>query len=136
MKLDEFGVHFIEGGWPASNPKDLEYFRLVGEYRLSHAKVVAFTSTRRKDLRVEEDPGVREVLRSGVDVAAVVGSASKFHVEKVLRTSLETNLDMVKDTVGYLADHGIKVVFDAEHFFDGYKSSPDYAMSVVKAAEK
>ncbi len=97
---------------------------------------MAFTSTRRKDLRVEEDPGVREVLRSGVDVAAVVGSASKFHVEKVLRTSLETNLDMVKDTVGYLADHGIKVVFDAEHFFDGYKSSPGYAMSVVKAAEE
>ena len=97
---------------------------------------MAFTSTRRKDLRVEEDPGVREVLRSGVDVAAVVGSASKFHVEKVLRTSLEGNLDMVKDTVGYLADHGIKVVFDAEHFFDGYKHNPDYALKTLKAAEE
>lgn len=136
LKLDEFGVHFIEGGWPASNPKDLEYFRLIGQYRLAHAKLVAFTSTRRKDLRVDEDPGVQGVLRTGVDVAAIVGSSSKFHVEKVLRTSLENNLEMVADTVGYLADHGIKVVFDAEHFFDGFKANPEYAVSVVKVAEE
>jgi len=136
LKLDEFGVHFIEGGWPASNPKDLEYFRLIGQYRLSHAKLVAFTSTRRKDLKVDEDPGVREVLRAGVEVAAIVGSASKFHVDKVLRTSLESNLEMVMDTVGHLVDHGIKVIFDAEHFFDGFKASPEYALSVVKAAEE
>jgi 2-isopropylmalate synthase len=136
LKLDEFGISFIEGGWPASNPKDFEYFRAMGEYRLKQAKLVAFTSTRRKNLRVEEDPGVCEVLRSGVDVAAVVGSASKFHVEKILRTSLETNLDMISDTLSYLTDHGVKVVFDAEHFFDGYKSCPDYALSAVKAAEE
>ncbi|MCX8204218.1 MAG: citramalate synthase [Candidatus Nezhaarchaeota archaeon] len=135
LKLDEFGVHFIEGGWPASNPKDREYFELIGDYSLSNAKVVAFTSTRRKDLKASEDPSVNEVLKCDVEVAAIVGSSSRFHVERVLRTSLETNLEMVRDTIEYLVEHGVKVVFDAEHFFDSYKSSSDYALKVVREAE-
>ena len=136
LKLDEFGVHFIEGGWPSSNPKDLEYFRVISGYRLSNAKVVAFTSTRRKDIKVEEDPNLNEVLRSGVEVATVVGSSSQFHVEKVLRTSLENNLEMIYDTIKYLESHGLKVVFDAEHFYDGFKANPFYALKAVKAAEE
>lgn len=136
LKLDEFGVHYIEGGWPGSNPKDVEYFRVMGEYRLKHAKVVAFTSTRRKDLRPEEDPSLNAVLRSGVDVATVFGNSSQFHVENVIRTSLENNLDMVYDSVTYLREHGLKVIFDAEHFYDGFKANPSYALRVLKTAEE
>ncbi len=136
LKLDEFGVHFIEGGWPGSNPKDVEYFRIISGYRLSHAKVTAFTSTRRKDLRADEDPSLNAVLKSGVDVATVFGNSSQFHVENVIRTSLENNLDMVYDSVSYLREHGLKVIFDAEHFYDGFKRNPSYALKVVKTAEE
>ncbi|MEM4699415.1 MAG: citramalate synthase [Candidatus Nezhaarchaeales archaeon] len=135
LKLDEFGVHFIEGGCPASNPKDREYFNEVGNYKLSNADVVAFTFTRRKDKKADSDPFVTEVLRYNVDVVAVVGNSSKYYVKNVLRVKPEVNLEMIKDTIEYLVKHGIKVIFDAEHFFDGYKFDSDYALKVIKEAE-
>lgn len=135
LKLDEFGVHFIEGGCPVSNPKDREYFKEVSNYKLTNAKLVAFTFTRRKDRRVDEDPWINEVLKYDVDTVAIVGASSRFHVENVLKASPETNLEMIQDSIEYLVKHGINVIFDAEHFFDSYKHDPNYALKVVKEAE-
>jgi 2-isopropylmalate synthase len=134
-ELDELGVHFIEAGWPAASPKDKEVFRRLSEAGLRNARVAAFTMTRRKDVSVDKDPSLNEILECGVDVAVVVGKSWSLHVREVLRTTLEDNLDIVSDSIQYLRDHGLEVIFDAEHFFDGYKEDPEYALSVLKAAE-
>jgi 2-isopropylmalate synthase len=134
-ELDELGVHFIEAGWPAASPKDKEVFRRLSEVGLRNARVAAFTMTRRKDVSVDKDPSLNEILECGVDVAVVVGKSWSLHVREVLRTTLEDNLDIVSDSIQYLRDHGLEVIFDAEHFFDGYKEDPEYALSVLKAAE-
>ena len=134
-ELDELGVHFIEAGWPAASPKDKEVFRRLSEVGLRNARVAAFTMTRRKDVSVDKDPSLNEILECGVDVAVVVGKSWGLHVREVLRTTLEDNLDIVSDSIQYLRDHGLEVIFDAEHFFDGYKEDPEYALSVLKAAE-
>lgn len=134
-ELDELGVHFIEAGWPAASPKDKEVFRRLSEAGLRNARVAAFTMTRRKDVSVDKDPSLNEILECGVDVAVVVGKSWGLHVREVLRTTLEDNLDIVSDSIQYLRDHGLEVIFDAEHFFDGYKEDPEYALSVLKAAE-
>jgi 2-isopropylmalate synthase len=134
-ELDELGVHFIEAGWPAASPKDKGVFRRLSEAGLRNARVAAFTMTRRKDVSVDKDPSLNEILECGVDVAVVVGKSWSLHVREVLRTTLEDNLDIVSDSIQYLRDHGLEVIFDAEHFFDGYKEDPEYALSVLKAAE-
>jgi len=134
-ELDELGVHFIKAGWPAASPKDKEVFRRLSEVGLRNARVAAFTMTRRKDVSVDKDPSLNEILECGVDVAVVVGKSWSLHVREVLRTTLEDNLDIVSDSIQYLRDHGLEVIFDAEHFFDGYKEDPEYALSVLKAAE-
>ena len=134
-ELDELGVHFIEAGWPAASPKDKEVFRRLSEVGLRNARVAAFTMTRRKDVSVDKDPSLNEILECDVDVAVVVGKSWGLHVREVLRTTLEDNLDIVSDSIQYLRDHGLEVIFDAEHFFDGYKEDPEYALSVLKAAE-
>jgi 2-isopropylmalate synthase len=134
-ELDELGVHFIEAGWPAASPKDKEVFRRLSEVGLRNARVAAFTMTRRKDVSVDKDPSLNEILECDVDVAVVVGKSWSLHVREVLRTTLEDNLDIVSDSIQYLRDHGLEVIFDAEHFFDGYKEDPEYALSVLKAAE-
>lgn len=135
-KLDELGVHFIEAGWPAASPKDREVFRKLSEIGLRNARVAAFTMTRRKDVPADKDPSLNEILECGVDVAVIVGKSWSLHVREVLKTTLEDNLDIVSDSIQYLRDHGLEVIFDAEHFFDGYKEDPEYALSVLRAAEE
>lgn len=135
-KLDEFGIDYIEAGNPGSNPKDLEFFNRVKELTLQHAKLVAFGSTRRKDIAVEEDVNVRSLLSSGTDVVAVFGKSWDLHVREILKVSLEENLKMISDTLTFLKYQGKEVVFDAEHFFDGYKANSDYALETLKTAEQ
>lgn len=133
-KLDEFGIHYIEGGWPGSNPKDEEYFRKVKDISLKNAEVVAFGSTRRCDVRSSEDTNLNAIIKSDVKIATIFGKSWDLHVLSVLNTSLDENLNMVYDSIKYLKDHGLKVFFDAEHFYDGYKRNKEYAMSVIETA--
>jgi len=134
-RLDQFGIDYIEGGFPGSNPKDMEFFKAIRKEELSHAKIAAFGSTRRVRTRVQDDPVVKSLLAAKTPVVTIYGKTWKLHVRDVLRTSLKENLAMVADTVAYLKDRGKEVIFDAEHLFDGYKDDPEFAMSVLAAAE-
>ena len=134
-KLDEFGMHFIEGGWPGSNAKDAEFFMRARQLKLKHSRVATFSSTRRVGLPVEQDPSIASLLDAGMPVAVIVGKSSSMHVTDVLGTTLEENLAMVQDTVAYLVRHGIEVLYDAEHYFDGYLLNPEYAISTLRAAQ-
>jgi len=135
-KLDEFGFHYIEGGWPGSNPKDLEYFRRVKNLSLEHAKIAAFGSTRKANTKVERDVSMNAILSADVPVAVIFGKSWDLHVRDALRTTMEENLAMIIDSVEYLKSHGLFVIYDAEHFFDGYRENRDYALATVKAAEE
>jgi len=130
-RLDYLGVSYIEGGWPGSNPKDLEFFRRVREREFHHARITAFSSTRKPGITVQQDSNVAALLESGVKVATIFGKAWDFHVVRALETSLEENLAMVRDTVAYLKDVGLEVIFDAEHFFDGFKHGHSLQTKVV-----
>ena len=134
--LDEFGVDYIEGGFPLSNPKDAAFFEEIRKRPLRHARVVAFGNTRRARSPVEADPGVKALLDAGTGVVAIVGKAWDLHVTDVLRVPLEENLAMIGDTVAYLKGKGLTVFFDAEHFFDGFRRNRDYAMACVAAAQE
>ena len=133
-KLDELGVHFVEGGWPGSSPRDTEFFRRVECLTLANSTIVAFGSTRRAHIEAEDDPNLRALLGSGACVATLVGKASVTHVTEVLKTSLHENLAMIADSVRYLNSQGMKVFFDAEHFFDGYKRDAQYAQRAIDIA--
>src|SRR5579884_2808171 len=133
-KLDEFQIDYIEGGWPGSNPKDIEFFRRVPELGLRHARVVAFGSTRRPNSRVEDDYNIRMLVEANTPAVALVSKSWDLHVTEALRTTLEENLAMIRDSVGYLAALGREVVYDAEHFFDAYKANPDYALETLRVA--
>jgi 2-isopropylmalate synthase len=133
-KLDELGVDFVEGGYPLSNPKDAEYFRSVRDMPLSHARVVAFGMTRRKGLAAANDPGLAALLAAQTPVVTIVGKTWDFHVTDVLGTTLDENLRMIADTVSHCRSQGRTVFYDAEHFFDGYKANPVYALETLKAA--
>ena len=133
-RLDAFGIDIIEGGFPASNPKDIAFFRELREHPLSHARIAAFGSTCRKGVVAADDPGLADLIASGAPVAAIVGKAWDEQVTRALQTTLDENLRMISDSVAYLKAHGLEVVFDAEHFFDGYKANPDYAFACVSAA--
>jgi len=133
-KIDELGVHYIEGGWPGSNPKDLEYFKRVKELPLKQAKISAFSSTRRVGCRVEDDANIKALLEAETPVVAIFGKTWDYHVTMALKTSLQENINMIKDTVSYLKMHGREVIYDAEHFFDGFKANPGYALETLKAA--
>jgi 2-isopropylmalate synthase len=135
-KLDSFGVHYIEGGWPGSNPKDIEYFREAKHKKLKRAKLAAFGSTRRKDVAVADDDQVRLLLEAETPVVTIFGKSWLLHVKKVLRTTADHNLAMIADTVRFLKDNGKFVVYDAEHAFDGFKDNGDYALATWEAAEK
>jgi len=135
-RLDQLGVHYIEGGWPASNPKDLEFFHRMQKHPLKKAKLTAFTSTCRPGQPAEEDFNLTAVLDAGVTAATIVGKSWDFHVTEALQTTLEENLRMVRDSVGFLKRKGLEVIFDAEHFFDGFKYNPAYALEVVRAASE
>ncbi|OIJ10749.1 citramalate synthase [Anaerobacillus alkalilacustris] len=135
-KLDEIGVHYIEGGWPGSNPKDMEFFQKVQDLQLSHSKITAFGSTRRIGVKANEDENLQKLIESGVKVVAIFGKTWDFQVIEALKTTLEENLDMIRDSVAYLKDNGLEVIFDAEHFFDGYKQNKEYALKAIKVAEE
>ncbi len=133
-KLDEIGVHFIEGGWPGSNPKDVEFFEKAQSLTLSHAKLVAFGSTRHPKGKAQTDANLRALANAGVKVVTIVGKSSDLQVTQVLETTLEENLSMIADSIGYLKAKGLTVFLDAEHFFDGFKTNPDYALRVLEVA--
>ncbi|MEW6229429.1 MAG: citramalate synthase [Bacillota bacterium] len=134
QRLDALGIDYIEGGWPASNPNDDEFFKEVRNLQLKNSVVTAFGSTRKAHTEVEKDPSVRAILDSGAPVACVFGKAWDFHVTNILGTTLEENLEMIRDTLSYLRSHGLAVIFDAEHFFDGYRANPRYALAAVHTA--
>lgn len=134
-KLDEFGITYIEGGWPGSNPKDEEYFRRVKDLPLRNSIIAAFGSTRRRDADNDKDQNLNAIIKSGAIAATIFGKAWDLHVKTVLSATLDENIEMVFDSVAYLKDHGLRVIFDAEHFYDGFKNNRAHAMGVVKAAE-
>jgi len=133
-KLDEFGIHYIEGGYPGSNPKDKEFFERARKIRWRNSTICAFGMTRRVGKKVEEDANMKALVAAGTPVITVVGKSWDFHVFEALRTTLEENLSAVRETVAYLKKRADQVFFDAEHFFDGYKNNPKYAMKVLAAA--
>ena len=135
-KLDAFGVHYIEGGWPGSNPKDMEFFAQARRRKFKRAKIAAFGFTRRKGVAVEKDDQIRMLLDAATPVITIVGKSWLLHVHEVIRVKPEENLAMIGETIRFLKDHGKVVVYDAEHAFDGYKDSPDYALATWLAAER
>jgi len=135
-RLDDFGIHYIEGGWPGSNPKDAEYFKRVRKLNLSNSTVVAFGSTHRPRHMVEEDLNIRSLLESKARVITIFGKTWDFHVKEALRISLEENLKIIYDSLSYLKRYVDRVFFDAEHFFDGYRNNPEYAIKCLLAAQE
>jgi 2-isopropylmalate synthase len=134
QKLDELGIHYVEGGWPGSNPKDAEFYKRVKKLSLKNARIVAFCSTRRHDIRAEDDKNLFMVVKAGVKIATIVAKSSDVQVIRVLRTTLDENMNMISDSIRYLRSRGIEVFFDAEHYFDGYKSDAAYALKTLKVA--
>lgn len=128
------GVDFIEGGWPGSNPKDMDYFKEIQNEVFSHAKIVAFGSTRRAGIEASEDVNLNKFIESGVDYVTIFGKSWDFQVQEALRVSLEENLEMIRSSIQYLKENGKKVFYDAEHFFDGYKHNPQYALQTIRTA--
>jgi 2-isopropylmalate synthase len=133
-KLDEFGMHYIEGGWPGSNPKDLQYFKEVKKLRLKNAKIVAFSSTMKANTTPENDEIIKALMDAQTEYITIVGKSWDLHVRDALRVSLDTNLKMIEKTITHLKKSGKKIFFDAEHFFDGYKINEDYALRVIETA--
>jgi 2-isopropylmalate synthase len=134
-RLDAFGVHYIEGGWPGSNPKDIEFFEQAKQITFKRAQLAAFGSTRRKDVRAEADEQVQLLIAAATPVVTIFGKTWLLHVREVLQTTPDENLAMIADTVRFLKSHDKIVVYDAEHAFDGYKEDPEYALATWKAAE-
>jgi 2-isopropylmalate synthase len=133
-KLDWFGVSFVEGGWPGSNPKDAEFFARAKDREWKHARIAAFGSTRRAKIGPEEDPNLQALVASAAPVCTVFGKSWTLHVTEVLRTTRDENLHMIEDSLAYLKSQGRRVIFDAEHFFDGYAADPGYAVETLRAA--
>ena len=134
-RLDALGIHYIEGGWPGSNPKDLRFFRRMQDTSLKHAKLAAFSMTRRAGGPVESDANMQALLDAGAPVATIVGKSWDFHVTHALDTTLDENLAMIADTIAFLRPRMEEVMFDAEHFFDGFRANRDYALHTLRAAE-
>ncbi|NLM61457.1 MAG: citramalate synthase, partial [Clostridiales bacterium] len=132
--LDRLGISFIEAGNPGSNPKDIEFFKRVRDVKLENSVLVAFGSTRRKNIRPEEDIMLASLLSTETSTVVIFGKSWDLHVTDVLGTTLDENLLMIEDTVSYLRRNGREVIYDAEHFFDGYKANPEYALQTLKAA--
>ncbi len=134
--LDDIGVTYIEAGNPGSNPKDMEFFKRIKEVSLKTSKVAAFGSTRRPKIEVKDDNNIKNILLADTDVVVIFGKAWDFQVKDILKTTLDENLKMIKETVHFLAERGKEVIFDAEHFFDGYKENKEYAMQTIKTAKE
>ena len=136
QKLDELGIHFIEGGWPGANPKDTEFFVNAQDLNLERSVLVAFGSTKHPQSKVSKDANLQALVEAKTKVVTIVGKSWDLHVTQVLETSLENNLLLISESIGYLKSKGLTVFFDAEHFFDGYKANPGYAIQTVEAASK
>ena len=136
QKLDELGIDYIEGGWPGSNPKDQEFFKRAAELTLHHSRLTAFGSTRFARNPVHEDRNVRALVEAGTPVVSIFGKTWDLHVKRALGITNEENLVLISETVRYIKDHGKEVVYDAEHFFDGYIANPDYALRTLEAAHQ
>ncbi|MBI5559951.1 MAG: citramalate synthase [Deltaproteobacteria bacterium] len=134
--LDDLGIHYIEGGWPGSNPRDIEFFSAMRKVRLNTSRLAAFGSTRRAGKKAKDDGNIKALLKARTPCVTIFGKSRKLHVRKALRVSLEENLEMIFDSTGYLKKRVDKVFYDAEHFFDGYKDDPGYALKTLKAAEE
>jgi 2-isopropylmalate synthase len=134
LRLDDIGIHYIEGGWPGSNPRDRRFFELARDLPLKNAKLAAFGSTRRPGTTPAEDPNVKALLESHTPVVTIFGKSWDLHVEQVMENTLTENRAMICDTVHYLKQNGREVVYDAEHFFDGYRDNPAYALDTLQAA--
>ena len=135
-KLDSIGISYIEAGNPGSNPKDLEFFERVKKLNLKHSKIIAFGSTRRVNISVEEDTNVQSLLKAETPAVTIFGKSWGFHVKEILKTTLEENLKMIRDTIAFFKSKNKEVVFDAELFFDGYKDDPEYAIASLRAASE
>ncbi len=136
LRLDELGMEYIEGGWPGSNPRDIEFFKAMETQKLMRSTLVSFGSTRRARVKVKDDVNVKNLLKAGAPVVTIFGKSWKMHVQKALRVSLAENLDMIGETVSYLQKRMDRVFFDAEHFFDGFKADAKYAMNSIRAARE
>lgn len=134
-RLDELGVDYIEGGWPGSNPKDKEFFRIAQTKKWKHATIAAFGSTRRAKIKAADDVNLKELIKSQAEIVTIFGKTWDLHVTDILKTTLPENLEMIADSITFLKKKKRTVFYDAEHFFDGYKSNPDYAIKTLKAAE-
>src|SRR3989338_1465347 len=133
-RFDRFEIDYIEGGWPGSNPKDLAFFKEVKKLKLKHAQVAAFGSTRRAHTKVSNDDNVKALLEAETKTVTIFGKSWDFHVTEVFKTSLKENLAMIHDTVSYLKSKKLKVIYDAEHFFDGFRENPEYAIQTIREA--
>jgi 2-isopropylmalate synthase len=133
-RLDELGFDFVEGGYPLSNPKDAEFFQAISREPLKNSRLCAFGMTRRRGVKAVDDPGMKALVESQAPVITIVGKTSDFHVNEVLRVSLEENLEMIRETIAFLRSAGRDVIYDAEHFFDGWKANPEYAKQTIRAA--
>lgn len=134
-KLDELGAHYVEGGWPGSNPRDIDFFSKASRAKFLQTKIAAFGSTRYPDKKVEEDRVMQALIKTETEVVTLFGKTWDLHVKDALSTSLDENLRMIFESIEYFKKHRIEVLFDAEHFFDGYKNNPEYAIKAVKEAE-
>ncbi|MCM2265803.1 MAG: citramalate synthase [Desulfuromonadales bacterium] len=134
QKLDDLGIDYIEGGWPGSNPKDIAFFKDVRKVKLNHARIAAFGSTRRAKVTPDKDNNIRTLVQAEPDTVTIFGKTWDFHVREALRISLEENLELINDSLAYLKEHVGEVIYDAEHFFDGYKANPEYALKTLEAA--
>ena len=132
--LDNFGVKYIEAGNPGSNPKDAQFFESCARHKFKHAEIVAFGATRRKNIRPDADANIQSLLRAAFNTVAVFGKAWDLHVTDILNAPLSENLAMIEESAAYLISHGMAVYFDAEHFFDGYREEPAYALEALRAA--
>jgi len=135
QKLDELGIDVIEGGYPGSNPKDRRFFRMAKDIPFKHARVAAFGSTCRPDLSPEKDPQIASLIETGTEVVTIVGKSWELHVREILAVPLKRNLEMISDSLAYLRPHCRRLVFDAEHFFDGFKKNPEFAVNTLLVAQ-
>ncbi len=135
-ELDRLGIDYIEGGWPGANPKDIEFFRTVGNLPLKHSRIVAFGSTRKSGNSTQNDPVLKALIDAGTKVVTIFGKSWSLHVEEILGITREANLQMIRESVDFLKQSGREVVYDAEHFFDGFRENPDFALETLHAANQ
>jgi 2-isopropylmalate synthase len=134
QKLDEFGIHYVEGGWPGSNPKDARFFEMARKTYFKNTRLTAFGSTCRSQTRPEDDPSIQALLKTELETLTIFGKSWDLHATEILGISLDENASLIEDTVSYLKKQGRRVIYDAEHFFDGYKKNPEYALRTIETA--